>query len=468
MRSLHIGNVANVAYANCKLLEQEGESVTLGFFNNAHVMSQPEWDDLPLDPGRFPDENNFFSENMEEEFKPLKIWVRRENLLSQNFPVIETIKKILPGKIRDIIRPIYFFLQRSVKFPYTVRISKSSGNNGLRSWLSRTENLSGISKRFGKKWYLDPRDFNMFHQPVNWLEKILPGHEISYSYSISPIYSMLMGDSPYVSVEIGTMRDIPFNNSITGRALALAYRLSPHVLITNPDVKKRASELGLERYSFCPHPVDEDRYTPAGRAEIKKLRNELEPEHRNRFIVFSPARQNWDLKGNDMIFRAFSRFLLSGADSVLLVPGWGQEIKRSKKLCRALGISDSVKWMKPLPEHLLIKYFHLSDMVLDQFRLGVFGLLTPKAMACGKTVMTFYDKDINSWAFSKEPPVLSASNEEEIYKNLLKMIKNRELLAEMGSMSRKWMLKYHNKQKTVEAILKAGQQALQYYIGGKN
>ena len=58
-RSLHVGNVANVAYGYAKILARHGAPVELICHDIHHLMSQPEWDDLALDPKDFPDENDF-------------------------------------------------------------------------------------------------------------------------------------------------------------------------------------------------------------------------------------------------------------------------------------------------------------------------------------------------------------------------------------------------------------------------
>ena len=59
MRSLHVGNRANVAYGCCKILRQYGHHVTLIVYDERHLISQPEWDDLPLRSEDFLDEFDF-------------------------------------------------------------------------------------------------------------------------------------------------------------------------------------------------------------------------------------------------------------------------------------------------------------------------------------------------------------------------------------------------------------------------
>src|SRR5437016_5727169 len=58
-RSLHVGNVANVAYGYAKALVRRGARARVLCGNITHLMSQPEWEDLALYPKDFPDENDF-------------------------------------------------------------------------------------------------------------------------------------------------------------------------------------------------------------------------------------------------------------------------------------------------------------------------------------------------------------------------------------------------------------------------
>src|SRR5262249_38796194 len=162
-----------------------------------------------------------------------------------------------------------------------------------------------------------------------------------------------------------------FDGSAIGRLLALAYRLSDQVLITNPDVVRQGAKLGVERYRFCPHPVDEERI-PVATGE-SPLRRELCARHGADFLLFAPARQDWDIKGNDRVYRASGHRLAGGGGPALLVPAWGQEVGRSQRLVAELGLGDRVVWVKPMSEPLMFQHYQACDVVLDQFQLGVFG-----------------------------------------------------------------------------------------------
>ncbi|MCK4890339.1 MAG: hypothetical protein KAS97_10440, partial [Candidatus Aminicenantes bacterium] len=146
MRSLHIDNIANVAYANCKLLDQiDGNEVTLSYHNNTHLMSQPEWDDLEIDPENFPDENNFFNNSEDFSDYQLKNWINRDTLLTHNHPSFVSLGRYLPLKLKNRIRPAFLTTMRMIQNRRDFSIPFSLRGNLKDPWKSRCDNLSKIS-----------------------------------------------------------------------------------------------------------------------------------------------------------------------------------------------------------------------------------------------------------------------------------------------------------------------------------
>jgi glycosyltransferase involved in cell wall biosynthesis len=219
----------------------------------------------------------------------------------------------------------------------------------------------------------------------------------------------------------------------------------------------------LERFLFCPHPIDEDRYSPYNAVERRIMRKALFNVNNRTIVLFAPARQNWALKGNDKYLRAVRDCVEAGIPVKLFIPGWGQEVERSKQYCADLGIENVVHWMKPISEGGLIKYFSSADIVLDQFVLGVFGLITPKALSCGAVVITSYDSALNAWCFSKHPPLLPAKEADEIYAHICTLHNDREKLLQIAKDSRSWVLSEHSKTRVKDILLRAGEEALRHF-----
>src|SRR4030043_905009 len=67
---------------------------------------------------------------------------------------------------------------------------------------------------------------------------------------------------------------------------------------------------------------------------------------------------------------------------------------------------------------ILYDFFRAADVVVDQFRMGIYGTSSVEAMSCGAPVMMWIDKkrfQANGWP---PPPVLNGKNEEEITRML--------------------------------------------------
>src|SRR5260370_9495278 len=132
---------------------------------------------------------------------------------------------------------------------------------------------------------------SLYRAHAHWLDRHLTDHDVTMGYAYTPMYAMIQGLSPYVSIEIGTMRDLPFDGTAMGKMLALAYRLSDQVIITNPDVITQAKRLGLERIQFCPHPVDEAIFRPSETANA--LRKGLQSKYEADYVLLAASRPTW-------------------------------------------------------------------------------------------------------------------------------------------------------------------------------
>jgi glycosyltransferase involved in cell wall biosynthesis len=491
MRSLHVGNLANVAYGCCKILRQYGHDVTLIAHDERHLMSQPEWDDLPLRSEDFLDEFDFSVNCADFGDYTRPSWFRDEPLLPSRLAdlgerVVRGLAPFVPRGVRRRVRPTYRRLLRTnrkvlqalrakvprpvkrvIRAPYNAlfELAASRGRRWRRPRPAQeaVTDVLATATPYGTEWAIEPDNVRMFRPHANWLTRHADGFDVCVAYVLAPIYALVANIRPYVTVEIGTMRDIPFDGTATGRMLALAYRQADFNLITNPDVLSSARRLGLERYAFCPHPVDEDVYAP--RPGGSRLRKELLDKYRADHLLFAPARQNWEVKGNDRYLKAFARALQIHPRLALVIPGWGQEVERSQQLCAELGIMDRVAWVKPMSEAALVEYYQAVDAVLDQFVLSTFGLVTGKALTCGCAVITSYDPAIHAWCFAEDPPLLRASTTEEIAAAISRAVGSEEQRRNIGAASRAWALAHHSKARVRSVMERAMAEATEHYRG---
>lgn len=273
------------------------------------------------------------------------------------------------------------------------------------------------------------------------LFKIMKEYDIIEAHYPFMIYSQF-SRIPYVVYDTGWIRYLPFRHKFFDRLARRGYGKAKGVIITNPDTFNIVDSLPYIKKKntfFSPFAIDHDRYRPLN-ADIIRYKFVKNDE----ILLFSPARQKWDEKGNDKMIRAYAKFSKVFPNSRFIMVSWSDDEQRSKVLVNSLGISEKVLWIKPVNKDELIMFYNAADIVLDQFTLGSWGTATPEAMCCGKPVLMFYDKNNILRSFGEVPPILNSFTEDEIYSNLINLSKDVEYRKKIGKESREWVMKTHS------------------------
>ena len=474
---LHIGNIANNAYNNAKLLRRVGIEADAISCDYRHVMAQPEWEDAEITgtvdefepdwssvdlggfvrPGWFSD---LELKGLDANGDPLigfgrlryAIEIRKTGAaqalervgLHRNPGEGWTWPKSAIGKARAALllpqAAVAYALGRLNTGYEQSRASVASWSKAQRSYVEGMLATGEIHEQ-DLKWALPA---------AAKLRRVLGSYALVQAYGTEPISAMLCsGGRPYIAFEHGTLRDLPFEPSPRGRLLAQAYKRAARVVITNPDSIYSARRLGLDNYLFIPHPIDED----ARPALESGLGEDLRLRFPGAVFILAPSRQNWALKGNDRMLVAFSQLLRSGRRAVLLLAQWGQETDRSKGLIKSLGIGDDVIWFPPVHRRRLLEYYQCSDLVLDQFVIGSFGGIAPQAMACGKPVVLHYDDASQDWAFPEKPPIVQAESAEDLFSALTDLCDDARRRRELGDAGVRWVERQHGWRTVVERHL---------------
>jgi glycosyltransferase involved in cell wall biosynthesis len=284
---------------------------------------------------------------------------------------------------------------------YLWRRARSGGRASRTEGFSfgeRTDEMIGeFRARFPERSdQLKTKDMAQYSDLLPRWRQLFARYDFVEAYATDTILPMLAG-APYVAYEHGTLRDIPFEQDRTGRLTSLSYSMARHTFITNPDCIEATERLGIESRSFVPHLIDRKYHDP-------KLREsgELPPGVREPF-VFCPSRHDWEIKGTDILLRAFALVAREQAGLQLVMASWGVDLERSRELAGELGITDRVRFIPAMHVHDLIRVAARASAIVDQFRYGVFGGIAPTALAVGTPLVTHLDHAKSSWCV-REPP----------------------------------------------------------------
>lgn len=311
----------------------------------------------------------------------------------------------------------------------------------------RVQELCSISKELelNPELTLRPSDLESYRHIFPELLASITPYDLVVGYAYDGILPLLAG-KVYIAFEHGTIRNLPFENTVSGRLCRLVYKLADKVYITNCDNNIAASKLGLKNFQFIPHPINED-ISEIDRAEALKIRTEWNNQFGNSFVVFFPPRHHWSDqrhtdwdKGNDRLIMAIAEVQKRSPKKIILVTvELGRDVLKSKTLIDDLGLSSNVIWIKPVPHHQLVAYMLASDVVADQFNVPTFGGIPPKALMAGKPVLTSFEPSMHEWCFSSPPPFQATdSTPESIASALFDLLKDSDELQRLGVLGRQW------------------------------
>jgi len=268
-------------------------------------------------------------------------------------------------------------------------------------------------------------------------------YDLVVAHQPSSIYAMISG-VPYIPFDAGFIRYM-MGLSIKQILALRSYRSAPFVMYTNPDTYRIFESATLQnKIYFCPFAIDTDKYSPGTEAPSEVPTS-----------IFSPSRQIWREKGNDIIIKAFDTYQKRfNPEAEIHLCRWGEDLALSMDLLQKLG-TRNVVWHETMTKPQLISMYRKCDVVLDQFILGSYGSTAPEAMSCGKPVVISLDQELNTMAFGEMPPVVNAKSSDEIVNALSSM--GKEEMLELGLRSRDWILRKHS----LEAVAKVNLSAYQ-------
>ncbi len=501
-RILHIGNIANNAYINSKILNRAGLVSDVLCYDYYHIMGCPEWEDSDFDaaiPDHYrPEWDTVDLKGFERPdwfaqgplFHAVAYLIARRQGRSEDAKLLRGYLRVTPLKTRSRVRKFVLdampsgfrtFLQKcrgrlirlrkQWRTRWELDHSRPLGQ-GYPSIIDERNEAPDFDRRVnelcqeadacfpGRSPALEPDDLSHCRPFSNCLRDLCKEYDLVIGYSTDGILPLIAGNVPYLAFEHGTIRNIPFEDTPQGRMCAITYRLANGTLITNCDNQQAAKKLGLKNYRFVPHPINED--IPAG-TEIADMRRAFLDSLGASFLVFHPSRQHWEErrhpsweKGNDIFIRGFARFVKEICPTAgALFVDWGKTVNESKQLLKELGVAERVRWIAPVPNQQMTRYIRACDLLADQFFLGAFGSTMPKALMLGIPAMLYLNEQMHRWCFDEMPPVLNTRTPDEVFGGLRQLYEEPGFASTLSQRGADWYRKYHSNQVIANRLIGA-------------
>jgi glycosyltransferase involved in cell wall biosynthesis len=285
---------------------------------------------------------------------------------------------------------------------------------------------------------------------------IIKQYDIVQGYSTDGFIPFMNGFARFAAYEHGTIRDLPWEPSVSGVVCSRVYREAPLVFVTNSDVMTSVDRLGLppERVVYLPHAFDDSKLRA-----FRDAHPDLSPP-KGPPVFFSPTRHHWKdksgswTKGNDVFLRAAGQLSAEGYDFRLVLVEWGKEVPESRELIDSLGLASKVSWVPTMQKRELWAEYCRAHAVIDQFALPALGGVGFETMALGRRLVTALDEEQLTEFFGCCPPCLIAESVGACTDRLREVLLDPEDLAERGAAARQWMMQFHSAERIVS--LQAG------------
>lgn len=293
--------------------------------------------------------------------------------------------------------------------------------------------------------------------------------DLIHSFGEASMLAMF-ANRPYLHWTHGyDMDNIPFKAGslkyfILSRLQRAALRRAGMVVYSMPHQRESAEKLGLRNARYFPLiPIDTDRYVKCAADEIRKIRSNYDCDllfahlARHEWVRNEPGQQN---KGNDRLFRAFTRFVKDTDKKVLmLVAQKGRDLNESRQLISSLGIEKNIRWVPDQPKEGLIKLLSAVDIVFDQFNAGSAGLLVLESMSMGIPVFIHFGHEYEVF-FDSLPPVANVFTEDDICAMMHELAQDPAKRRSLGAMAREWVVRHYGWETVTEKFIKLYEEIL--------
>jgi len=264
----------------------------------------------------------------------------------------------------------------------------------------------------------------------------LSNYDFISAWDTGPIWAQWAG-KPYVVHSAGG----DLFAAVEGRTprqwlLRRGYEHAKCLVYYLPYQKNAIGRLRTRRLAFARLPIDEDRYSPGPESgQFSDLRHW-------ETLLFCPSRHNWQLKGTDVMLRAYADALRVEENINLVLVSWGSDLEKSRELCTHLGLGGHITWIPPMNKEDLIGMYRTCDVVLDQFVLGSYGMTAVESLMCGKPVVIKIEGYEDH--YTDPLPFVNSHDQHDLADSIVTLAQDHSLIGVKSQESRLWALKHHS------------------------
>jgi colanic acid/amylovoran biosynthesis glycosyltransferase len=349
---------------------------------------------------------------------------------------------------------IWQYLHRFKK-TYPVVITRSVQNLDQFP-LARGKIVPVSGKRLSRPWFLDNWYRRVLKRPLGYVEKIIRkegAHLIHAHYGpvgceLLPILSSIKVPliTNFYGYDLSVDRVLD-NNKKEYQEL---FKKGTYFLVEGPCMRERLVSLGCpeEKILLQRIALDLDNYD--FKPSKKKQANLTRFLFVGRFV---------EKKGLEYALRALAKLKGDFQFEVRII-GDGKIEERMHQLELELGFTKQINWLGVQTHHKVIQELHACDILIqpsvtasDGDSEGGAPTIILEAQACGVPVISTTHADIPYITCSEKSALLSPERDvENLYNNILYLLKNPEIWPEIGKNGRKHVQNHHDVKKEVSTL----------------
>ncbi|MFA5165764.1 MAG: hypothetical protein WC449_00460 [Candidatus Paceibacterota bacterium] len=312
----------------------------------------------------------------------------------------------------------------------------------------------------------DPKEYEEAAQNYSWIKlyntspalkaiyqglQIFPKYDRMIALTLSPAYVQFFNKN-YIAISTGSdLREFVFEKGIMNFLLRLSYKNAKYLFCGISEMNTAIKELRLENKSA---PL----FTPIDINLLESYAKKCPVGRNGDLTIFAPSswitsKYNKFSKGIDKLLEASIKLIEEGyALKLKLIDFSNAGLKREdvEYVKNIAGQSKGkIEIIPRIPgrQELVCQYLQ-SDIIADQFDIGLFGNIGGEALACKKPLLTFFNKEYFKYYKGEIAPIINCQTQEEIYQELKKILllpgqereKNLQILGEQGY---NWLLRHH-------------------------